>query len=142
MMNSYPLVSVHLISYNQKDYIGAALSSILDQDYQSFEIVAADDGSTDGTAEIILEFAEKYPGKIIPLVGGKNLGITGNCNRALEHCKGKYIAFIGGDDLFLPGKISAQVKWLEADEKRIMCGHQVEVFYEDGTPSHFHTKVL
>ena len=53
-----------------------------------------------------------------------------------------HIAFIGGDDLFLPKKISGQVEWLEADEQRVMCGHQVDVFYEDGSPSHKHMKFL
>ncbi len=108
----------------------------------NIEIVVSDDGSTDGTKEIIDDFAAKYPDKIIPLVGGPNLGITGNSNRALSHCRGKYIAFIGGDDIFLPGKISRQVQWMEADDRRVLCGHQVEVFYQDGRPSHLHTRRL
>lgn len=141
-MTKYPLVSVHLIAYNQIKFIKETLMSILEQDYPNFEIVASDDCSTDGTAEAILELADKFPGKIIPLTNGGNLGITGNCNRALRHCRGKYIAFIGGDDLFLPGKLTAQVQWLEADSRRVMCGHQVEVFYEDGSPSHLHTRFL
>jgi glycosyltransferase involved in cell wall biosynthesis len=140
MTSNFPLVSIHLISYNQVAYIRPALMSILEQDYPNLEIVAADDGSTDGTAEIIQEMARDYPGKIILLLGEKNLGITANCNRGLAHCRGKYIAFIGGDDLFLPDKISKQVAWLEADQRRVMCGHQVEVFYEDGSPSHRHSK--
>lgn len=137
-----PLVSVHVITYNQKAYIHETLTSILEQDYNNTEIVVADDGSTDGTAEIILEYAGRYPEKIVPLVGGPNLGITGNSNRGLKACKGKYIAFIGGDDLFLPGKISKQVEWLEKDESRVLCGHQVEVFYETGGESHKLTRFM
>lgn len=137
-----PLVSVHIISYNQKQYIDETLRSVLEQDYENIEIVVADDGSTDGTAEIILDFARQYPSKVVPLVGGPNLGITGNSNRGLAACKGRYIAFMGGDDVFLPGKISSQVKWLEERSSRVLCGHQVEVFYEDGTPSHPLTKKL
>lgn len=137
-----PLVSVHVITYNQKEYIHETLSSILEQDYDNIEIVVADDGSTDGTAEIILEYARNFPRIIVPLVGGRNLGITGNSNRALKVCKGKYIAFIGGDDLFLPGKLTKQVQWFEKNENRVLCGHQVEVFYEAGRKPHKLTRIM
>jgi glycosyltransferase involved in cell wall biosynthesis len=123
-----PLVSVHIITYNQVDFIHETILSVLDQDYSNIEIVVADDGSTDGTAEIILDYAEKYPNKIIPLVGGPNLGITGNSNRGLRACKGKYVAFMGGDDSFLPGKISKQVEWLESDTNRVLCYHDIDVY--------------
>ncbi|MDQ6967760.1 MAG: glycosyltransferase [Mariprofundaceae bacterium] len=135
-----PLVSIHIITYNQIDFIHETLDSALAQDYENLEIVVADDGSTDGTADVIMEYAKKYPEKIVALVGGPNLGITGNSNRGLKACKGKYIAFQGGDDVLLPGKITAQVEWMEADENRVLCGHQVEVFYDDGSPSHPLTK--
>lgn len=103
--DAFPLVSVHVITFNQAHLIHETLQSILAQDYANIEIIVADDGSTDGTANIISEYANQYPSKIIPLVAGPNLGITGNSNRGLQACKGKYIAFIGGDDLFLPSKI-------------------------------------
>lgn len=138
----YPKVSICIISYNQIDYISEALEGALNQEYPNIEVVVADDGSTDGTAEVILEYAKKFPNRLVPLVGGPNLGITGNSNRALKACKGKYIVFQGGDDVLLPGKISAQVKWMEKDEKRVLCGHQVEVFYEDGSRSHVLTPIL
>jgi len=141
-VNVKPLVSIHIITYNQLDFIHETLSSALEQDYENLEVVVADDGSTDGTAEIILEYAERYQGRLIPLVGGPNLGITGNSNRGLKACKGKYIAFQGGDDVLLPGKITAQVAWMEEDEQRVLCGHQVEVFYEDGSRSHALTPQL
>lgn len=137
-----PLVSVHIITYNQKNYIHQTLDSVLAQDYVNFEIVVADDGSTDGTADIIVEYAKRFPAKIVPLVGGPNLGITGNSNRALQACKGEYIAFMGGDDLFLPGKISRQVEWLETDVNRVLCGHQVDVLYESGEKSHKLTRLM
>ncbi len=137
-----PLVSIHIVTYNQIDFIHETLISALEQDYENLEVVVADDGSTDGTDKVILEYAEKYPNRLIPLVGGPNLGITGNSNRALKACKGKYIAFQGGDDVFLPGKINAQVAWMQEDENRVLCGHQVEVFYEDGSRSHVLTPKL
>jgi glycosyltransferase involved in cell wall biosynthesis len=123
-----PLVSVHIITYNQKQFIHETLNSVLEQDYSNIEIVVADDGSTDGTAELILDFARQHPGKIVPLVGGPNLGITGNSNRGLLACTGKYIAFFGGDDVMLPNKIKVQVDYMESHPVCSICYHNLEVF--------------
>ncbi len=124
---SAPLVSISIITYNQINFIGDTLASAIGQDYLNLEVIVADDGSTDGTVDIVLEYARKYPDRLIPLVEGPNLGITGNSNRALRSCKGKYIAFMGGDDALLPGKISAQVEWFEEDPNRVLCGHSIDI---------------
>jgi len=134
-----PLVSIFMPCYNQEKYIAEALEGALVQahDYPNIEIVVGDDGSTDGTVEIIKEYARKYPRLIVPLVDQEHVGITKNCNRILKACRGKYIALTAGDDVLLPGKIAAQVKWMEEDENRVLCGHQVEVFYsDDSRPSY------
>ncbi len=129
-----PLVSVLVVSYNQEDFIEEALRSALDQDYDNLRVVIADDGSTDRTPEFIMAIAEEYPGRLVPLVGGPNLGITGNSNRALEACEGKYVAFMGGDDVLLPGKIRAQVRWMEERPNLVMSYHDLDVFdSESGT---------
>lgn len=136
-MKNESTVSIHIVTYNQVGYIADTIESALAQDYPYVEIVIADDGSTDGTDKVIMDYAKSYPDIIVPLVGGENLGITGNSNRALEMCKGDYIAFQGGDDLFVEGKISAQVQWMEDDNNRVLCGHEVEVFYDDpDIPAH------
>jgi glycosyltransferase involved in cell wall biosynthesis len=135
-MSSAPQVSVAIISYQQRAYIGEALQSVVDQDYPNLQIVVSDDHSTDGTAEEIAKFAERYSDRIIALLNGDRVGMTRNSNRALSRCTGQYIALLGGDDVFLPGKVSRQVEWFEQGSDRVLCGHQVEVFYEDGSPSH------
>jgi len=119
------LVSVLIITYNQIDYIDETLTSALEQDYENLEVVVADDGSTDGTDKVILEYAEKYPNRLIPLVGGPNLGITGNSNRALKACNGVYVALQGGDDVLLPNKISKQIKWFHQNKSAVLCGHKL-----------------
>jgi glycosyltransferase involved in cell wall biosynthesis len=125
---SEPLVSVMLPAYNQVDFVREAVESAAEQDYSNLEVIVSDDGSTDGTIDVIQECANKYPGRVIPLVNQPHLGITGNCNRNLKACKGKYIAFSAGDDAFLPGKITKQVEWMEEDEQRVLCGHDVDIF--------------
>ena len=102
---SLPQVSVAVIAYQQVNYITEALQSLVDQDYPNLQIVVSDDGSTDGTAEEIARFAKLYPDKIVALIDHERLGITGNSNHALRACTGKYVCFLGGDDVFLPGKV-------------------------------------
>jgi len=128
---SHPLVSVCFVTYNHAQFVGEALKSAIHQDYPNIEIVIADDGSTDGTERIVQQFAADFREKVVLLPTNPNQGIEGivkNYNRALAACRGKYIAFLEGDDVFLPEKIAKQVQWMEADERRVLCGHDVEVF--------------
>lgn len=126
-----PKVSVHIISYNQADFIAEAISSAVEQDYANLEVVVSDDASTDSTPDIIREFANRYPGRVKPVINPVNLGITGNSNAGLAACTGDLIAFMGGDDVLVPGKIAAQVAWFREGSARVLCAHQVEVFYDD-----------
>jgi glycosyltransferase involved in cell wall biosynthesis len=142
LASQQPLVSIHVVTYNQRAFIDETLASILSQDYPAFEIVVADDGSSDGTAELLQGYAERFPGKVVALTGGPNLGISGNSNRCLRRCTGKYVAFLAGDDLMLPGKLARQVEWLEASEARVLCAHDVEHFDSDtGRKLHLHSAI-
>lgn len=132
-MHKQPKVSVTIITYNQQEFIAEAIESAVRQDYENLEVVVADDCSTDGTPQIIRQFVEKYPGRVKGICGDKNVGVTGNSNRALNACDGEFIAFQGGDDVLLPGKISKQVEWLLGDTARSLCGHKMEYFYEDAS---------
>lgn len=127
-MGKCPLVSVFLITYNQENFIGSAIQSVLDQNYENIEIVIGDDCSTDNTWYIVEEYKDRFPEKIVAFRNPQNLGITANSNEVLRRCRGKYIAHLGGDDLFLPGKISAQVAVMENDPDIVLCYHDVEVF--------------
>lgn len=123
-----PLVSVAIVTYNQVAFLREAIDSVLAQDYPNLEIVVADDGSTDGTRELVLEYADAYPGRFVPSLSPVNQGITPNQNRALQTCTGKYVAWLAGDDLFLPGKISKQVAFLEANPDYAIVYHDLDVF--------------
>jgi glycosyltransferase involved in cell wall biosynthesis len=126
-----PQISVLVITYNQVQFVRETVESVVQQDCDSFEVVVADDGSTDGTAEAILQLQREYPDKVVPAVGGPNLGIPGNFNRGLALCRGELIALQGGDDLFLPGKLRAQRDWFAADARRVLCGHDAYIFDSD-----------
>jgi len=131
-MTKFPRVSVLVISYNQESYIREALESALEQDYANLEVIVADDASRDGTQGIIRELAQQYPQRLMPVFNPSNVGITSNSNIGLAHCSGELIAFMGGDDVLLPGKIARQVEWFKVDPNRVLCGHNVDWIDAEG----------
>lgn len=132
-MNSakFPKVSVFIVTYQQKDFIDEAISSALNQEYPNLEIIIGDDGSTDGTQDVLKEYASKYPALIKLVLSSENTGITKNCNRVLKACTGDYIAFLPGDDIWLPDKITTQVNFMEAHPECAISYHNVEIFNSD-----------
>lgn len=130
---NWPLVSVVIVTYNQKEWVGASVRSAIDQAYPNLEVIVADDGSTDGTSDVIRSLAAGTPnGRLVPILASHNIGMSGNVNRGLRAARGSYVAFGAGDDLFLPGKICAQVEWLEGHPDRVLCGHDAELISPDG----------
>lgn len=117
-----PLVSVLVVTFNQRVFVEDCVVSAVTQDYPNFEIVVSDDASSDGTSEIVQRLAAEHD-NVKAITSDVRLGVTQNCNRALAACDGKYIAFMAGDDGLLQGKLSAQVAWLEQDERRSLCYH-------------------
>jgi len=98
-LDQRPEVSVMMITYNQARYIRQALDSVLMQQTNFiFEIVLADDCSTDGTREICIEYQNKYPQQIKLLLRPTNLGAIQNSICSLQALTGKYVAFCEGDD--------------------------------------------
>jgi glycosyltransferase involved in cell wall biosynthesis len=110
---SIPLVSIVIITYQQANFVVEAIESALAQDYGHTEIIIADDSSTDGTQDILKQYQAKFPDRIILILSQINGGITANSNAALTRCTGKYIAWLGGDDIMFKSRISKQIKALE-----------------------------
>lgn len=127
-MHSSPLVSISIITYNQKEYLKDCIESILIQNYDNIEIVIADDCSTDGSQELLNIYKERYPDKFVLKLAKKNRGITKNSNAAHFACSGKYIFIMGGDDLMLPNKIAKQVEFMENNPECSVCYHNLDVF--------------
>ena len=114
MMDNEIVFSVVVLTYNQKDYIKQTIDSIIQQDHGfRYELILADDCSTDGTRDVIGEFHEKYPEIIVPLFNKSNKGVIRNFFDALQTCRGKYIMECGGDDYWLPGKVKTQIDYME-----------------------------
>ena len=123
-----PKVSVIVPIYNQAPFIRETVDSVLGQDYRNVELVLSNDGSTDGTSDILDEYAEREPERVRVVGSERNTGIAGAFNRALDAHSGDYIAWLGGDDVMLPGKLSRQVAILESRRDAIGCCHDAEVF--------------
>lgn len=125
---SGPLVSIAIITYNQKEFLRECIESCLAQTYKNIEIVVADDASTDGTQDLLKDYDENYPGLFVLNLSDSNKGITHNSNLAHFSCKGKYIAWMGGDDLMLPKKLATQVEYMENNPNCSICYHNLDVF--------------
>ncbi len=123
-----PKVSVIVPIFNQAPYIRETVDSVLAQDHPNVELVLSDDGSTDGTSAILREYAARDPERIIVVASERNTGIAGAFNRALDAHSGEYIAWLGGDDVMLPAKLSRQVALLQGRPDVIGCCHDAEVF--------------
>jgi glycosyltransferase involved in cell wall biosynthesis len=123
-----PKISIIVPIYNQAAFIRETVDSVLGQDYPNLELVLSDDGSTDGTSEILSEYAAREPERVKVVTSEHNTGIAGAFNRALQAHSGDYIAWLGGDDVMLPGKLSRQIAALQARPDAIGCCHDAEVF--------------
>ncbi|MBV6661198.1 glycosyltransferase family 2 protein [Pseudomonas yamanorum] len=123
-------ISVMVPVYNSQKYLRECLDSIFSQDYDNFEVIVSDDASTDGGQEILKEYAAKYKNMVL-LLNEKNLGITDNCDQALQACDGKYIVLFAGDDIMLPGKLSMQVSFMELHPDVSISYHSVEIYNSD-----------
>ncbi|TGN41519.1 glycosyltransferase [Marinobacter confluentis] len=106
-------VSVIVPAFNRAEYIEQTVNSVLIQDYSNVELIVVDDGSTDGTYEILLRYFEQNKLKLLTHPGRGNRGQSAALNLGLEAASGEYIAILDSDDLFLPGKLSAQVEYLD-----------------------------
>lgn len=134
-----PLLSVCLITYNHANYIRQAIEGILMQKVNfSWELIIADDFSTDGTKEIVLDYKKKYPEFIKLILQEKNVGAAQNWIKLMNSPKSKYIAYFEGDDYWTdPYKLQKQVNFLEDNENCNYVFTKNLVLRKDGS---FYTK--
>lgn len=110
MIEKSPLVSIILPTYNRANLLPRAIESILSQDYQNFEIIIVDDGSTDNTIQVVKGIDDK---RIIYIHLEKNNGTGLAHYLGLQRSVGEFIGFQDADDLWLPGKLTMQIHAFE-----------------------------
>lgn len=110
-----PKISICMPTYNRKHYIRQALESVFTQTYKDFEVVVVDDGSTDGTAEMI-----KNTGYNIRYYWQENRGEGATRNKLLELAQGKFITFLDSDDLLMPDAIQRMLNVMEAEDDQVI----------------------
>ncbi|WP_332846878.1 glycosyltransferase [Pseudomonas lactucae] len=127
-------LSILLVTYNHEKYIRQALEALFKQAVEGqLQLVIADDGSSDGTLDIIKEFEGRDPRFTFKyLVNNVNLGITKNYQRGFAQCDSEYIAVLEGDDYWIsPKKLSRQLEFLEEHWECALCSVNYWVYEED-----------
>jgi teichuronic acid biosynthesis glycosyltransferase TuaG len=118
------LVSIVIPAYNAADYIEETVQSILNQSYQSWEIIIVNDGSTDNTIDIIKSFTDHR----IQCITQKNAGVAAARNKGLAFAKGEYVVFFDADDLMTPDFLSERLNTLKKDGSIGYVGGLVQSF--------------
>lgn len=121
------LVSVIIGAYNIASVISQTLDSVLSQTYAPLELIVVDDGSTDGTWEVLQSYGER-----IVAVRQANGGVAAARNTGLHHARGEFIALMDHDDLCMPERIAAQVACLKAFPQLGLCSTEFSAFSDQG----------
>lgn len=125
-MTSAPLLSVLLPCRNVAATLGEALASLATQTFGEFEIIAVNDGSTDGTRELLRYW--KSRDSRIRVVSTQPHGIVSALNTAIAEARGVLLARMDGDDVAHPERFARQIAWLEANPELAACGTQIRYF--------------
>ncbi len=120
-----PTVTVIIPSYNRTQFLKEAIGSVLAQDFRDFELIVVDDGSTDDTLQLL----DSYPE--IRVVRQNHRGVSTARNAGVARASGRFVAFLDSDDLWLPGKLSAQIAFFKTHPTALICQTE-EVWIRNG----------
>ncbi|WP_161864672.1 glycosyltransferase [Pseudomonas yangonensis] len=129
--NLPPLVSVLISSYNHADFIEASIRSVYAQSYPNIELLVVDDGSRDGSVEVIRRLQAELG---FDFVAQANKGLCTTLNEMIGRSKGRYIAPLGSDDVMLPERFSLQVPFMEQHPETGICAGGIVLIDGDGKP--------
>ncbi|BAI89175.1 glycosyltransferase [Arthrospira platensis NCB002] len=121
--NIKALVSIGLPVYNEEIFLAQTLNSILEQDYQNFELIIADNASTDNTSVICQEYAKK-DSRIRYCPNSTNIGAAGNFEKVVELARGDYFVWVSGHDLWHSQFLSLCVENMSQDDSMVLCHPQ------------------
>lgn len=123
--------------YNTEKYIGAALSSLLSQTFQNFEVIVYDDGSTDDSVKIVKSYTSKFDGRLKLILGKTNSGsATTGRNKGLALSRGKYVLFMDSDDMLVNKSLEMLYNFAESYEADLVIMDRVFHFV-NGTDRDF-----
>lgn len=127
-----PRVSVIMATYNCHETLLDAVGSIEQQTYSNWELVVCDDGSDDGTYELLLGVAERLGPRMVLLRNDVNKKLAYSLNRCIEVSSGEYLARMDGDDRSMPNRFETQVAFLDAHPSISVVGTGMQRFNESG----------
>jgi glycosyltransferase involved in cell wall biosynthesis len=125
LSNSKPLVSVVLSSFNSGVHLKTAVQSVINQSYESWELLLLDDGSTDGSIDVICALNDP---RIRILSDGQNIGLAARLNQGIDLARGEFIARMDGDDICFPNRFELQIRFLCEHPEVDLVGAQVLAF--------------
>lgn len=130
-MKKLPKISIVIPSYNKAKYIRETLSSIFSQNYPNLEVIVQDGGSTDGTVDIIKEFAKEYP-RNFKWVSKKDRGQIDAINKGLKKASGDIVAYINADDIYESGALLAVGEYIRKNPDTLWLAGKGKVINAEG----------
>ncbi|WP_200880055.1 glycosyltransferase family 2 protein [Halomonas salina] len=109
---SGPVFSVIMPVYNAVETVREAIESVLAQSFSDLEVIVVDDHSVDGSRDVVESY--RYDARVKPVLLEENRGVAGARNEGIKEAKGKYIAFLDADDIWLSDKLARQKEFFEA----------------------------
>jgi glycosyltransferase involved in cell wall biosynthesis len=125
-----PAISVILSVCNGAKYLPEAVESILNQSFEDFEFILIDDGSVDGTTELLQSYSKRD--SRIRLIIQENVGLTKSLNRGIKIARGEFIARMDGDDIAMPDRLEKQIERFYKEPSLVMLGSDVTLIDEIG----------
>lgn len=130
-MSEPPKVTVVIPVYNREKYVGDAIASILAQTFTDFELLVIDDGSTDGSQEVVRSYCDP---RVRLVCNEINQGIPKTRNTGIRLARGEYLAFLDSDDRACPKRLMKQVAFLDGHPDYVAVGAWIEWIDEEGRP--------
>ena len=127
-MTDTPTISIIMASYNHADFISQAIESVRQQTYDNWELLIADDASTDNTLQVLDAYKNDRRIKIFPFQINRQYHMR---NFASKHARGKYLAFLNSDDVFHPEKLQKQIEALEHNKDILTVFTHVSIIDEN-----------
>ncbi len=124
-----PLVTVLIPSYNHERYVRESVLSIVEQSWENVELIVVDDGSSDGSVEILESLSKEYG---FEFIAQKNKGLTATLNDVLARSRGIYFCMLSSDDIAFPDKLGKQVAFMESRPDVGLCGGSAISIDENG----------